>query len=658
MKGKQKGGVLFTSEPDIMPELVRFTEGNLHVLAYKDEAIIVELTASPSTVLTNPCAISSVLLKIMAIEKNATFNRLHIGATPLKEFKDEVHHHQDIGTRSVEKFGCSIVPSILYADVYTHAELMKVFPALGQHVRGTVGIIFMERITHDPRLETPTLLEYARHVRDDTLLPKARRLFVMLAQLGFLHNDFHLNNIVVTKPYHGSSPALLLIDFGRSSAIDPTSFNALVEAYDASKDDALKEQILTFLYRIEYEGYDPDDYPENYGWFKGNIADEVEVTAPLALDEIQKTHCVAFSKLDYETRELLKRNGQLLKDYPALQTNRTYVLFAVANFGEALEYADPALRGDKEVVMTAVLQNGMALRYASPEMRADRDVLRIALRDLRALPYAIRPEKEFIMNFIRRDGLSLVYLPGIRDKEIIMAAVRQNGLALHYVDKEVQDVDMVMAAVSQNGLALKDASEAMKAMEVVMAAVSQNGMALEHASAFMKAMEEVVMAAVRQNGMALQYASATLRKDEQVVLMAVLQNGRAIQFTTLKRNPKIILYASVNGHRATEDEIKHVLPFLDTYVPSEEDKELMTFTHVPKMAKKMSTVETFRTLYEREIRDERRRLEAIQERMSESLERLSDCRKGNCNIQGGKNKRVMYGTRRKSHCVRSKSRRT
>ena len=670
MKGvRQKGGVLFTREPDIVPELQRFAHGTITVLGQRRESVILQLDADPSTVLGNPCAITSILLKIVAVDRPVTMKDSGhvVKAVTVSAFEDEVHIHQEIMEKSLREFDCSITSTLLYADLYSHAELMHHFPIIGNSIiaDGPVGLIFMEKITKDGTI-APILDDYYEENKGDTtILPKARRLLIMLAQLGFYHNDFHMGNIIISTPLHGVDPAFLIIDFGRASRIaerNLAALNALVARFDQGEN--VKEEIISIVRngKREHAGFqwflnDEDRYnPEIDGRIE--IATEEEVTTPIKVEEQQKAYCVSFLKIPYKNKEIIRKNGNALSDYPRLQNNKPIVMMAVKQNGMALEYADPALRGDKEVVMTAVLQTGMALRYASPEMRADRDVLRIALRDLRALPYAIRPEKEFIMNFIRRDGLSLAYLPGIRDKEVILEAVRQNGMALHYVDKEVQDVDMVMAAVSQNGLALKDASEAMKTMEVVVAAVSQNGMALEHASAFMKAMEEVVMAAVRQNGMALQYASATLRKDEQVVLTAVLQNGRAIQFTTLKRNPKIILYASVNGHRPTEDEIKQVLPFLDTYVPSEEDKELMTFTHVPKMAKKMSTVETFRTLYEREIINERRRLDAIPERTSESLERLSDCRKkGNCNVQGGtKNKRVMYG--RKSRRVRSKSRRT
>ena len=615
-----------------MPELIRFTQSPPNVLFKKGQAVLLELRATPSTVLSDPCAISSVLLKIVAIDKNAIFNAHTIQATPVKEFRDEVDNHIDIATRSVPRFECSIVPSILYADIYTKEELMVVFPEIGKDVTGKVGLIFMEHINH-PSYKSSTLFDYISQTRDNSLLPKARRLFVMLAQLGFLHNDFHLANIVVSKPLHGSSPALLLIDFGRSSAIDPTAFNALVESYDIAKDDALKEKILTFLYRIEYtvEGrpLNPDDYPDNYGWFKGDIANEVEVTAPIFLDEIQKKKCVLFRKIDYVTREVLRKNGHLLKDYPPeKRSDKVLVLYAVSNFGEALEYASPELQDNKEVVMTAVSQNSMALRFASPAMREDRDILRIALQNPRAIQFAIHPDKRFVLPHLRRDGLSLAYVRD-RDKEIIMTALQQNGMALHYVTSEVQDKEMVMAAVSQNGMALEYA-------------VIKD--------------REVVMTAVRQNGRALQYADAW-SEDEEVVLTAVLQNGYAIHFT-LNRNPKLLLYASVNGHHATEDEIKRIMPFLDTYVPSEEDKQLLASfkENVPKMSKKMSTVETFRTLYEREISEELIRRKQITERTSESLERLSECRKGNCSISGGKNKKVKYGTRKSRH-TRTKSRR-
>lgn len=627
---KHTGGVLFTSDPDIIPELVRFTNNKIQILSERPQAVLMAFYADSSTVLRNPCEISSVILKIVAINEDAVFNDYPIKATPIKEFESEVHKHQDICKRSIEKFGCSIAPTILYADVYTKKELKRDFPSIGQLVEGTVGLIFMEHITHDLRFNSPTVHDYLKVTTDDSLQPKARRLLVMLAQIGFFHNDFHLDNIVVTKSLYGSDLALLLIDFGRTSSIQPSDldvFQKKVEAYDASKDDSLQREILTFLYHIEYKGYNPDHYPESFGWFNGDIADEIDVTAPILLDDVQKDQCVSFQKIPYTKREILKRNGHLLKDYPELQNNRQIVLYAVANFGEALEYASAVLRGDKETVMTAVTENSMALRFASPAMREDSDVLRIALRNPRPLQYAIRPSKKFILPHLRRDGLSLAYVTD-RDKEMIMTAISQNGMALHYVDKANQDKEMVMAAVSQNG------------------------MALEHAAAIMKATEEVVMAAVSQNGKALQYASAALRSNEDVVLAAILQDGRAIHFTTLK-TPKLLLYASLNGHTPTDEEIKLVLPFLDRYSSEREPHAKRQKVNVP-----------FKERYKERIEEiERKQAKSIKA----SVERLSECSGPGCTISGGKNKKVLYGTtsttstrttRTKSRRTRTKSRRT
>jgi hypothetical protein len=392
------------------------------------------------------------------------------------------------------------------------------------------------------------------------------------------------------------------------------------------------------LYRIEYKGYDPDDHPTNYGWFKaGNIADEVTITAPILLDETQKKNCVVFLKVPFEVRELLKQKGHLLKDFSQEErSNRILVLHAVANFGEALEFASEDLRNDKEIVIKAVTNNSMALRFASPAMREDIDVLQIALGDLRnprPLQFAIRPPKDLVLPHLGRDGLSLLYVPVV-DKEMIMTAVSQNGMALHYV--KVQDADMVMAAVRQNGMALQYVAHATK--EVVIAAVSNSGMALQHAPAVMKGMKDVVMAAISQNGIALMYASPELRTDEEVVFAAILQDGRAIYQTTLK-TPKLLMYASLHGYTPTEEDIKRVLSDGPDMEPPQ---------------KRQRVEVTFKEKYKERIEEiERKTAKQIQQ----SIEKLNRCADdpGGCSVSGGKNKKVKYGTRRKSRYTRTKS---
>ena len=56
-------------------------------------------------------------------------------------------------------------------------------------------------------------------------------------------------------------------------------------------------------------------------------------------------------------------------------TNRDFVLAAVAQNGEALEYASDELRGDREVVLAAVAQRGYALEWALDDLQNDREVV-------------------------------------------------------------------------------------------------------------------------------------------------------------------------------------------------------------------------------------------------------------------------------------------
>jgi hypothetical protein len=66
------------------------------------------------------------------------------------------------------------------------------------------------------------------------LIPKARRLLIMLAQLGFLHNDFHLNNLLCQE----APPIVYIIDFGRATRISEEQialFNSYLAASNLNK---------------------------------------------------------------------------------------------------------------------------------------------------------------------------------------------------------------------------------------------------------------------------------------------------------------------------------------------------------------------------------------------------------------------------------------
>ena len=95
------------------------------------------------------------------------------------------------------------------------------------------------------------------------------------------------------------------------------------------------------------------------------------------------------------------------------------VLAAVAQDGEALQYASETLKNDRAVVLAAVAQRGWALRYASETLKNDR--------------------------------------------EVVLAAVKQRGSALEYASEDLKnDRDFVLAAVAQHGSALEYASEDLK----------------------------------------------------------------------------------------------------------------------------------------------------------------------------------------------------
>ena len=69
--------------------------------------------------------------------------------------------------------------------------------------------------------------------------------------------------------------------------------------------------------------------------------------------------------------------------------DREVVLVALAENGNALQYASQALKADREVVLVALAQNGNALEHASVELKADWGVVLAAVvKDSFALRFA------------------------------------------------------------------------------------------------------------------------------------------------------------------------------------------------------------------------------------------------------------------------------
>jgi biotin-(acetyl-CoA carboxylase) ligase len=103
------------------------------------------------------------------------------------------------------------------------------------------------------------------------------------------------------------------------------------------------------------------------------------------------------------------------------------------------------------------------------------------------------------------------------------------------------------------------------------------------------------------------------------------------------------MYASLNGHTPTDEEIKLVLPFLDRSESKPHTKRQKVF--VP-----------FKERYKERIEEiERKQVKAIKA----SIEKLNECSGSGCTISGGKNKKVLYGgCTKRSYLTKRKSRRT
>ena len=500
---KMKGGVLFkTSRQHIIPELRRFSNGESEYVANGRYGVVLRLSASESTVLRNAtCAIKNLLVKIVAIDTPQEIQGHAIKNITVAAFEEEVHIHQDVCERSLEKFHCSIAPTILYADIFTLPELEKLFPSIHKYIgrEGRIGLIFMEMIEADDDSPAFTVHDYYNIPRNrpyvfTVLIPRARRLLIMLAQIGFLHNDFHLRNFLCQE-----TPLVYIIDFGRATRISQehvTLFNSYLDASDLSK-------MIPFLFGTKIAFMENPKYVW-FQWLHKNslepyvrgfartiaVTSQKDIVDPIRLKEEEMALCYLPPKISYSDRErlatenerlriakeresikeqirtkkigflnqpifvkdkeffieFLKTNGYLLKDVPEFQQDKEVVLHAVQRDGLSLQYASPELQEDKEVVLNAVQRDGLSLQYASPELQAD---------------------KEVVLHAVRENGFALQYTP-LKDLDVIMAAVSQNYLAFQIVS-ELLDKEFVKKVLFLDGRCYPDIDDRLKDDPEIMA---------------------------------------------------------------------------------------------------------------------------------------------------------------------------------------------
>ncbi len=88
-------------------------------------------------------------------------------------------------------------------------------------------------------------------------------------------------------------------------------------------------------------------------------------------------------------------------------SNREYVLNAVSQQGELLDFAEDSFKDDKEIVLAAIASNPEALEFVSDRLKSDREV---------------------VYNSVSKAGWTYCYTGEklLKDKELLISALKVN----------------------------------------------------------------------------------------------------------------------------------------------------------------------------------------------------------------------------------------
>jgi hypothetical protein len=177
-------------------------------------------------------------------------------------------------------------------------------------------------------ITAPNLASYYFHDENKgatikNLFPRSRRLLIMLAQIGFLSNDFNPGNILVTDK------AVLIIDIAKATRIpeeEMVKFQSYLDSYQRGSESA--SNLLRFLYgNVPYVAKTEEDKTDvkylDCQWLGQNqidtyvegidptvvIAPERVVIEPLRLTEEQKALCLNPTKINYVEREAAREEA-------------------------------------------------------------------------------------------------------------------------------------------------------------------------------------------------------------------------------------------------------------------------------------------------------------------------------------------------------------
>ena len=201
---------------------------------------------------------------------------------------------------------------------------------------------------------------------------------------------------------------------------------------------------------------------------------------------------------------------------PELQADRSIVLAAVQNDGDALEFASEPLRRESEVILDAAITSDSVLQCDSDRI---------------AVPLEFQLQNpDVVENVVQKKASALQHATPEhkKNKKIVQAALRADGDALQYADPELRsDKDTVILALQHARTAgvLKWAADQLREdRAVVLAAVTKKGSALRYAKGDLRNDRDIVLKALSDNPNAYTYASAELKKDQAVLKAAVNSN--------------------------------------------------------------------------------------------------------------------------------------
>jgi hypothetical protein len=170
-------------------------------------------------------------------------------------------------------------------------------------------------------------------------------------------------------------------------------------------------------------------------------------------------------KLDFSKLDWL----QLHEIPEELWQNKTFVLTAVSQNGQILDFASKELCKDKEVVIAAVSQNADALLKVHKSLRTDKDVILAAVfkgdllfatlnhYELRSCPQELWQDRAFALKAILQDlyFLNFVHEDLLKDKEFMLAAVSKNKDALQFAHKDLlQNREFIVALIVHSPLCI------------------------------------------------------------------------------------------------------------------------------------------------------------------------------------------------------------